>query len=157
MTEFKRQIAWESMHVDEPIKTISEADKRKQFEEEDDDDDDDDKVMNVLNTPFGYVNIDDSMNPLKQFIFWRAFTNFNVSPSVVKIIKEMPGVEVLMVITRYQFIIAIAKLFNQGEVMNEIKRTLCNETKEPSEQRDDTSSDCGREEQQSIQLPEETI
>ena len=158
----KKCIVWESMHMDEPIKTISQEEKRQQFESEDDDDDDDDdesdkRLVKLLSTPFGYVSVDDSMNPLKQFVFWKGFTNFNVSTPVVKTIKEMPGVEVLMILTRYQFLIAIGKLFTPGDVMKEIQRTLCDETKEPSGQRDDIASDSGREEQPSIQAPQEEI
>lgn len=150
--ELKKKIVWESMHIDEPIKSLSEEEKRKQFEDDDDDEDEEgkQKVARILNTPFGYVSIDDSMNPLKQFAFWRGFTNFNVSSPVIKVIKEMPGVEVLMPITRYQFIIAIAKLFEAGEVMREIQRTLCNDNKETSEQRDVTPSNSGPTEQPSV-------
>lgn len=149
--ELKKKIVWESMHYDEPIKPVSETDKRKQFEDDDDDEelDSEKHITKILNTPFGYISIDNSMNPLKQFEFWRGHTNFNVSSPVIKIIKETPGVEVLMPVTRYQFIIATAKLFKSGDVMKEIQRTLCDD-KESSQQRNDTTSDSERTEQSSV-------
>ena len=82
-------------------------------------------MKHVTATPFGMFDIDDAMHPLKQFKMWMAHTNFNISSEVRGIIEKTPGVEVLRVVSRYRFIIAIGELFNPQDVKFDIESRLC--------------------------------
>jgi hypothetical protein len=83
----------------------------------------------VMNTPFGLFRVDDSMNPFKRFEFRMGHTNFDITPSIMNQIQEVPGVEVLLVSTRYRFIIATGKLFDFGDVRLAIEREVCGKHK----------------------------
>ena len=79
----------------------------------------------VMQTPFGLFRVDDSMNPFKRFDFRMGHTNFDITPTVMNTIQQIPGVEVLIVNTRYRFIVATAKLFEFSDVRIAIERELC--------------------------------
>ena len=83
----------------------------------------------IMNTPFGVYRVDDSMNPYRRFEFRMGHTNFDITPSVMEQIQEVPGVEVLHVSTRYRFIIATGKLFDFSEVRLAIEREICGKHK----------------------------
>lgn len=55
---------------------------------------------------------------------WRAFTNFNVSTDVIKIIDKIPGIESVVAQSRYSFVISIGRLFETADVMNAIHKAL---------------------------------
>lgn len=79
----------------------------------------------VMQTPFGLFRVDDTMNPFKRFDFRMGHTNFDITPSIMDEIQTIPGVEVLVVPTRYRFIIATARLFEFKDVRIEIEREIC--------------------------------
>ena len=56
----------------------------------------------LLNTPFGIMTIGDHNLVAKQFDFWTLHTNFDITPEIVDIIENVPGVETLDVLTRYR-------------------------------------------------------
>ena len=78
----------------------------------------------LVQTPIGVFNVSDSMNPFKHYKFWLGHTNFNISPEVIRIIKNIPGVEVLRPISRYRFFIGIGKLFNLSDIQGIITKEL---------------------------------
>lgn len=126
-----RKIVWESKHYDYDIL----EGKLHQDEEEDSlptlsSDDLQDELQNqVINqvsvTPFGLWKIDDTMHPMKQFKFWMGHTNFSIGRKARAVLKKVPGVEVLRIISRYRFIIAIGNLFTTSEVKLKIQEQLC--------------------------------
>jgi hypothetical protein len=83
----------------------------------------------VMNTPFGLFRVDDSMNPFKRFEFRMGHTNFDITRTVVNQIQEVPGVEVLVIPTRYRFIVACGKLFSFADVRLAIEREVCGKHK----------------------------
>lgn len=107
-----------------------ELDEPEGFDNSDEMDDlSDMDIPVVMNTPFGLFRVDDSMNPFKRFEFRMGHTNFDITPSIMNQIQEVPGVEVLLVSTRYRFIIATGKLFNFGDVRLAIEREICGKHK----------------------------
>lgn len=91
----------------------------------DDDDLDTIDIPVLMQTPFGLFKVDDSMNPFKRFEFRMGHTNFDLTPTVIDKIQKVAGVEVLIVVTRYRFIIATAKLFDFRDVRVAIEKELC--------------------------------
>jgi hypothetical protein len=129
----RRIIKWQSQHLE--INTITgkleDADEElyDDYDEEYYDDGPIGKmpVQNVMSTPFGFWRVDDSMHPFKQFKMWMGHTNFTITPEVVEVIKSVPGVEVLQIMTRYRFIMGIGELFDIHDVRVTIENELeCN-------------------------------
>jgi hypothetical protein len=126
-----KKIHWESWHYDVSIDGSLHQEKPQQeyYDEESD------LLMEeeihkglVMATPFGFWRVDDSMNPMKQFQMWMGHTNFTIDKRVQDVIKRIEGVEVLRIISRYRFIIAVGRLFDFREVRVAIHRALCGTT-----------------------------
>lgn len=81
-------------------------------------------IQNVISTPFGLWRVDDTMNPYKQFKMWMAHTNFTINAKIANIIKSIPGIEILTILTRYRFVIGIGELFNIRDVRIAIEEAL---------------------------------
>lgn len=129
----KRTIRWENYGLD-----MHGIEKSPDFDDEDSegfdgfDDDDEEffeqfvrKMPEVIRTPFGVFRVDDKFNPLRAFEFWLGHTNFDITPEVKEILDETPGVEVLIVTTRYRFIVGVGKMFSFSNVRVDIERQLC--------------------------------
>jgi hypothetical protein len=82
-------------------------------------------INNILSTPFGLWNVDDTMNPFRQFKLWMGHTNFSIGENTFNILDKTPGVEVLWVMTRYRFIIGVGEAFDIRDVRLEIENRLC--------------------------------
>lgn len=93
------------------------------------DNDGEENLPKILDTPFGYFRVDDTMNPMKQFQCAIANTNFPITKKIKTIINKIDGVEVLVIISRYKFIIGIGKLFDIQTVQKTIEKIICNENK----------------------------
>jgi hypothetical protein len=78
----------------------------------------------MLVTPMGVVPMPEHSHPSKIFNFWNGHTNFSITPSVVKIIETVDGVETLDIFTRYRFRIGVGKLFDDSQVMFDIQEAL---------------------------------
>lgn len=126
-----REIQWQSYHFDfQDIKAEEEEETTVDF---------DDSIVSELSelfpsakdmpviqsSAFGMFRMDDSMNPFKNFEFWTGHTNFDIDQDVSNIIDKCKGVEVLLVITRYRFIIGVAKLFKFRDICADLKKQLC--------------------------------
>ena len=133
----RRIIQWESQHLEiNPVSGKLESSNQNCNENELDEnywDDNENYIsqkvhdQNIMATPFGLWKVDDAMNPYKQFKLWIGHTNFSISPIVVEIIKNVPGVEVLKILTRYRFIVGVGELFDIRDVRTTIERSLsCN-------------------------------
>lgn len=119
----KRKIMWVSQHLE--VDTISGKLKPEDEEKEYEDDEfPEEKIQNIMSTPFGFWRIDDCMNPYKQFKLWMGHTNFTINAKIANIIKCIPGVEVLTILTRYRFMIGVGELFNIRDVRTAIERSL---------------------------------
>lgn len=117
----KKQIMWESQHIEE-----SEPDILDDEEYFDDEDQPGPTMGRAIATPFGMFRVDDEYsNPYKLFDMWIGHTNFPLTNSVVKTIMDTPGVEVLKVISPYRFIVAPGKMFEWRDVRALIQRRVC--------------------------------
>ena len=129
MQEPNKIIKWSLYQFDFQNKNIpSEIEEWEDEEVEEGEGFEDDPTANmpvILNTPFGFCRVDDSMNPFKRFDFWMGHTTFDITPEVRDSLKVAYGVEVLHLITRYRFIIAIGKAFNFRDVRVNIEKELC--------------------------------
>ena len=121
----KRQIMWASQHleIDTSNGKLQEPKTKNSFDSKYDDDEDD-EIQNVMSTPFGLWRVDDTFNPYSQFKLWMGHTNFTINRKIATIIKCIPGVEILTVLTRYRFMIGVAELFNIRDVRTAIENTL---------------------------------
>ena len=124
----KRKIMWVSQHLE--IDTMSGSLKNGDDEPASylDDDEHETEIQNVISTPFGLWRVNDVMNPYKQFKLWMGHTNFSITGGIADTIKNIPGVEVLNILTRYRFVIGVGELFNIRDVRIAIEKFLkCSE------------------------------
>jgi hypothetical protein len=97
---------------------------------EDDDDYDNTKInipgrgLKLIYTSFGVLPITEYSNPDKNFNFWVAHTNFNISKAVQDAIERVEGVESLLIFSRYRFRIGVGKLFDATQVKMDIQQVL---------------------------------
>lgn len=127
----KRIIKWQSQHLEinslnGKLQDPTEEGEEEYYEGEYDDDTNMQQmpVQNIMSTPFGFWKVDDSMNPFKQFKLWMGHTNFTITNEIVEVIKSVPGVEVLQIMTRYRFIVGVAELFDIHDVRITIEELL---------------------------------
>ena len=83
------------------------------------------KLPKLVNTPMGVYQVDDNMSPFKHFDCWIGHTNFDITPSIKNNIELTPGVEALIILTRYRFFIGIGKLFSFRDVRVKIEQSIC--------------------------------
>ena len=93
-------------------------------------------IPKLVNTPMGMYNVNDKMSPTKQFDCWLGYTAFDITQEVQDAIEKIPGVEVLMVLTRYRFFLGIGKLFSFRDVRVNIEKHIC-----PSAEHHEQTSD----------------
>lgn len=116
----KKKILWESLHLDDiEDNTVDEID------DDEDDGDLEDIKGKVLSTPFGFYKIDDKFNPLRQFEFRIGYTNFDIDSEIAEQIENTPGVEALLILTRYRFLIGVGKMFDFRNVRPNIEKQIC--------------------------------
>lgn len=88
------------------------------------------ELPTLVSSPVGVYKLHDRMSPTKQFDCWMGYTNFDITEETKNKIESVPGVELLVVLTRYRFFIGVAKLFKFRDVRVSIEQFLCNNEKE---------------------------
>ena len=78
----------------------------------------------MVNTPMGWYQLNDKMSPGRQFDCWIGHANFDITPSVRNSLEEIPGVEVLVILTRYRFFIGIGRMFHFRDVRVNIEKFI---------------------------------
>lgn len=78
----------------------------------------------IITTPFGVYHVKDFFNPMRQYRWNMAHTNFDISKSVLNGLCSVSGVERVVVLSRYRFLIAFAKAFSVSSVKDSIYKTL---------------------------------
>lgn len=78
----------------------------------------------LVQTPFGVCKANSANNPLKKYNFWLANTNFAITKKIQSYLNQSAGIDALIVIGKYQFIISIAKLFDENIVKKNIEKLL---------------------------------
>lgn len=82
--------------------------------------------FNTMHTPFGVFPIDSSFKPSDRWDCWIGTTNFSITKSVLKILREdIDGIEALKIMGRYSFCIGIPCTFDFQDVRLEIEKKLC--------------------------------
>ena len=129
MTE--RKIAWEKwedLSQSEP----AHANPFMGIESEDGEEDSEfdlagffERIPKLVHTPVGMYQVDDKMSPVRQFDCWLGHTNFDITDSVQNYIESTPGVEVLVILTRYRFFLGVGKLFSFRDVRVGIENSVC--------------------------------
>ena len=88
------------------------------------------ELPTLVSSPVGVYKLHDRMSPTKQFDCWMGYTNFDITEDTKDKIESVPGVELLVVLTRYRFFIGVAKLFKFRDVRVSIEQFLCNNEQE---------------------------
>lgn len=83
------------------------------------------RIPKLVHTPVGMYQVDDRMSPIKQFDCWLGHTNFDITDFVQNYIESTPGVEVLVILTRYRFFLGVGKLFSFRDVRVGIENSIC--------------------------------
>lgn len=134
-------IEWQSRHLEvDPVshRIISPADKKDDTYYDDDDSDEiyeETREGNyfrpqlITNTVFGQFEISDELHPYKEFQLWQADTNFKITKGDWKKLTDINGIEILVPITRYKFIVGVGKLFSFSNVRVDIEFALCQKHK----------------------------
>jgi hypothetical protein len=78
----------------------------------------------IIPTAMGPIPVSPFFNFGKTFEFWMGHTNFPIMDDVAEAIEEVPGVEILDIITRYQFRFSVGRLFTGAEVKASIQEAL---------------------------------
>jgi hypothetical protein len=68
-------------------------------------------VRPVVATSMGYIPVAPYYQFNKRFEFWMGHTNFRITEDVADIIENTAGVEILNIISRYQFQFSVGRLF----------------------------------------------
>ncbi len=120
---------------DDPLKNaIRKASNRKAFGDYDDDEDDEGDFDNessgpIAATDYGIVSINEEICVSTRFNFWEGRTNFPLENYHKFLIDTTLGVETNDIRTPYRFRIAIGPLFNEGEVLRRVEKSLVEYTK----------------------------
>lgn len=129
----KKTIIWESKHLFWDSKLEKMAQVNDEWSEENEQnglfEELDIPIKQLAALPFAansFCEINDDLSPLKQFRFYLAHTNFNITMKTINTVLKIPGIEVLRPLTRYRFIIAVGKAFNVTDVKLAVESALCN-------------------------------
>ena len=87
-----------------------------------------DPVPRVIYTPYGTYPAESMMKPSDRWNCWLAYTNFDLTYTVLEILEEIEGIEAVKVLGRYTFFIGIGKLFNPTDVRLNIENILTDTT-----------------------------
>jgi hypothetical protein len=78
----------------------------------------------VIPTAMGPIPITPYFNFGRAFEFWMGHTNFPIMDDVAEVLDEVPGIEMLDIITRYRFRFSVGHLFTGAEVKASIQEAL---------------------------------
>ena len=123
-----RTIIWEDLNIETNILTgfteEIENDKDSELDEDYLEDQEEISPEQIITSPFGIYHIKDFFNPMRQYKWNMAHTNFDISKMVLDIIVQIPGVERVVVLSRYRFLIAFGKAFLTQDVKDNIYSAL---------------------------------
>lgn len=129
-----KTIAWEQWYSTFLEDEIIDENNKNQEEYSDGYEDTQQKMLlvrneqpNFITTNLGQVPILSPEKIQEQYNLWYGHTNFDITQEVKNKIEAVPGVEILRLLSRYRFLIGIAKnpCFTTVEVKNQIVLALC--------------------------------
>lgn len=80
--------------------------------------------QNIVNTPFGPMNLDDPMSPAHDTKFYIVHTNFDFTKSMVQALAKCEGIEYLAPVSRYRFAVGFGVLFDVPTTVEKIEEIL---------------------------------
>lgn len=123
------KILWSEWH--DPLAEMMYDDDDDDIDDDDDDDEDESEVKlkrknfsHLLVNHLGVMPIDEKSLISNRRKLWEANTNFDITPKIVKIVSQVPGVEILRVLTRYSMIVGFGLAFNDNSIKNNIDKIL---------------------------------
>lgn len=111
----KRQWKWQEY-------TIKQEESIGYIGEESESDDGGSNIMSGLMSP---TDIPKEFNaPFKHYNWHKCCANFNISKALVKKLSEIDGVEIMLPLSRYTFIMAVGVMFSEIDVKAKINDEL---------------------------------
>mgnify|MGYP001233352114 CR=1 FL=1 len=80
--------------------------------------------IKTIMTPFGILPLTEDSLASKSFKFWVGHSNFKLLDSFYELIESCEGVESVDIMTPYRFRIAVGKMFQDRDVMYNVKLKL---------------------------------
>lgn len=113
------QIIWQDLNLSSRLDGIveNEDDLDEELEGEE-------VVQNLVTSPFGLLRVDDYFNPMKQYNWHMAHVNFNLTKGIIELVSRANGVEKILPVSRYRFLIAIGIVFQTKKVKEDIEKLL---------------------------------
>lgn len=138
MTIATRKIIWQFWNnpfgPDEPEFVAEDEAHPDKWGDEPEDESRQVHIRPVIATPMGFMPVNYFQSFAKAFEFWMGHTNFDITHHVKDVIEAVPGVEILDVLTRYCFRIAVGKAFDGNDVKLAIQKALNAMPPKPGEQ-----------------------
>lgn len=118
-----RQVVWQAFDMHGATNDFNDD-----IEDVDADDDEDEVTVSLIsklrNTPMGIVP-DIKKTIFKKYPLWVGHTNFKLTAREYTIISDTLGVESLVFISPYRFVVGFGELFQSAKVKVDISRQLC--------------------------------
>ena len=80
--------------------------------------------IKTIFTPFGIMPLTEQSLVSNHFKLWVGHSNFKLTNRFYRVIGKVDGVESLDILTPYRFRVAIGKLFQDRDVMSEIRKAM---------------------------------
>lgn len=121
MNKPEKRIAWEEYKLDKDINLDDDLDDEGEGEWKDSKDEG--GPMLIMGGQHTQVP-KELTNPFKYFKCHKCYTNFNVTMNMLIGLEDVDGVEQIIPLTRYSFIIAVGKLFSDADVKESVKESI---------------------------------
>ena len=141
--KYKKQIGWqkyEDVLEGQMVSPLTQMLIKKLMQEDDDDDDDygdDEKYKgpdSETQSSVPFIQLSDDLasefSMAASFDCWVGHTNFDITPTVRKILDSVEGVEILKICSRYRFFIGVGKMFTFKNVRKELENQILKKEQE---------------------------
>jgi hypothetical protein len=81
-------------------------------------------IQEATTTPFGLYLVNDFFNPMKQYDWHMCHTNFPIGQNVCNKLKEISGIEKVLIVSKYRFLVTFGKAFNENLVKESCYETF---------------------------------
>ncbi len=120
-----KTIIWEDLNIETNILTgFTEEIEEYVSDSLEEDDNEEIGSEQLITTPFGIYNVKDFFNPIRQYRWNMGHTNFDITKDVLSNLIKVPGIERVVILSRYRFLIAFGKAFIVPSVKNDIYKSL---------------------------------
>lgn len=74
----------------------------------------------LVNTPFGIIDVSNEANPYLSYECWIMHTKFTLTRARIRDIMNVPGIEIVKVISRYRVFLGFGKMFKFSDIRKSI-------------------------------------